>query len=97
MYRRSALLVFLLLAALALLAPLAAMADSCTDCLWGAPVKCCPSSSCFCCVAGVSALTSSAWRALSPARAGFAVATLEDRCLPTSSRDVFHVPKASLV
>jgi hypothetical protein len=97
MYRRSALLVFLLLVALALLAPLAALADSCTDCLWGAPAKCCPSSCCSCCAPGASALTSSAWRAVGPARSGLAVAALEDGCLSTSSRDVFHVPKASQV
>jgi hypothetical protein len=97
MVRRSALPVCLLLAALTLLAPLAAVADSCTDCLWGAPAKCCPSACCSCCAPGASALTSSALRAVGPARAGLAVAALEDGCLSTRSRDVFHVPKASLV
>lgn len=93
MLRRPALL---LLAALALLAPLAAVADSCSDCLWGDSAKCC-TSCCSCCVPGASVLTVSPWRALAPAAAGLALDIREDGGLSSPSRDVFHVPKASLV
>jgi len=96
MLRRSALLVSILLAALAFLAPLAALADSCTDCLWGASAKCCPGSSCSCCLHVSSALTASAWGDFGSLRTGLALSPAAGGCLSMSPRDVFHVPKASV-
>jgi hypothetical protein len=93
MFRRSA---FLLLAALMLLAPLAALADSCTDCLRADSAKCCSASGCSCCVPGASALAASPWKALTPARSGVALDALEGGCLSVNPRDVFHVPKTSV-
>src|SRR3954463_5071781 len=55
MARRSALLIPGLLAALVLLAPMAAVADSCPDC--GPFQSCCPSQGCPCCLPSASVLT----------------------------------------
>lgn len=100
MTRRSVLRFAVLLAALALLLPLAALAGSCTDCLWAASpdsAGCCPPSCCSCCAHGLSVLTIAVWGDFGPARSGLVMDLKEDGCLSMSSRDVFHVPKASLV
>ena len=94
--RRSVLRFAVLLAALALLLPLAALADSCTDCLWASSPECCPPSCCSCCAHGLSVLTASAWGDLGPASSGLALDSKEDGYLSMSPRDVFHVPKASV-
>jgi hypothetical protein len=93
MARRSALLVPLLLAVLALLAPLAAVADACPDC---GPSGCCPSLGCACCLASASVLTAEV-----QVKAGSVSTVLvgdppADRCLSADPRDVFHVPKSLL-
>jgi hypothetical protein len=94
MARRSALP--LLLTAVALLAPLAVVADSCVDCLWSASPGCCLTSCCPCCVHGSSTVTvpvrvspDAAWRELAGDPA-------PDPCLAADPRDVFHVPKSAL-
>lgn len=94
--RRSVLRLAVLLAALALLLPLAALADSCTDCLWESSADCCPPSCCSCCAHGLSVLTVSVWGDSGPARSGLTLDSQEDGCLSMSPRDVFHVPKASV-
>jgi hypothetical protein len=93
--RRSVLSLAALLAALALLLPLAALADSCTDCLWASSPECCPPSCCSCCVQGLSALTVAAWEGFSLSQAGLAMDPAEGGGLSMSPRGVFHVPKAS--
>ena len=95
--RQSVLHLAALLAVLALLLPLAALADSCTDCLWSASPDGCAPTCCPCCVHGASALTMSAWGDSGPARIGLALDSKEEGCLSMSPRDVFHVPKTSLV
>ena len=95
--RRSVLHLAALLAALALLLPLAALADSCTDCLWADAADCCAPSCCPCCVHGPSTLTGSASGNFGPARTGLAMDPAEGGCLSMSPRDVFHVPKTSPV
>lgn len=85
-----------LLAALALLLPLATLADSCTDCLWESSADCCPPSCCTCCAHGPSALTVSVRGDFGPAKSGLAMDPVEGGCLSMSPRDVFHVPKASV-
>jgi hypothetical protein len=94
--RRSVLRFAVLMTALALLLPLAALADSCTDCLWESSPECCPPSCCSCCAHGLSVLTVSVWGDFGPARSGLAVDPAEGGCLSMSPRDVFHVPKASV-
>ena len=94
--RRSRLHLAALLAALALLLPLAALADSCTDCLWASSPDCCPPSCCSCCAHGLSVLMVSASGDFGPARSGLAMDPAEGGCLSMSTRDVFHVPKASV-
>ncbi len=96
MTRPSVLRFAILLAALALLLPLAALADSCTDCLWESSADCCPPSCCSCCAHGPSALTVSAWGDFGPVRSGLALDPAEGSCLSMTPRDVFHVPKASV-
>jgi hypothetical protein len=94
--RRSMLRFALLLAALALLLPLAALADSCTDCLWSAAPDGCAPTCCPCCVHGGLVLTFSAWGDSGPVRTGLALDPKEEGCLSMSPRDVFHVPKTSV-
>lgn len=95
--RRSVFRLTALLAVLALLLPLAALADSCTDCLWASSPECCPPSCCTCCAHGLSVLTVSVGGDFGPSRTGLAMDPAEGGCLSMSSRDVFHVPKASPV
>lgn len=84
-----------LLAVLAMLLPVAALADSCVDCLWAASPGCCPPACCPCCVQLSPALTVShgadpglPWENLPEA--------MQDRRASPDPRDVLHVPKLSL-
>lgn len=97
MARRFALHLSVLLALLALVLPLAALADSCVDCLWAASPDCCPPSCCSCCVHGGATLSGLAWLGADAGEAGLTGDPAEDRALPADPRDVFHVPKSSLV
>jgi hypothetical protein len=97
MTRRPALRFAALLTVLAFLLPLAAMADSCSDCLWADSQECCPPACCPCCVHGPSVLTASAWGAPRPATVDMAPDPHEDRSPSFHPRDVFHVPKPSLI
>lgn len=97
MLPRSALRCATLLAVLAFLLPLAAVADSCTDCLSAASPDCCPPSCCSCCVHGTSVLTAEIWGAPHPATVDGAASPQEDRYLFFHPRDIFHVPKPFLV
>ena len=96
--RRPAYRLAVLLAALAFLLPLAAVAGSCADCLWGAhqaAQDCCAPSCCSCCVHSPSVLTAPVLVALQPAPAA-AMPDPQDSSSPSfRSRDVFHVPKPS--
>lgn len=96
MARRPVLRFAALLAALAFLLPLAAVADSCADCLWAASPECCPPSCCPCCIQGPSTLTAAVWKAPRPAMVAGAPSPQEDRVSSSHPRDVFHVPKSSL-
>ncbi len=92
--RRSVLLIALLLAALALLAPLAAVADSCPDC--GPARNCCPVLGCACCLAGSSVLTAQVRVDPGPASTEAIGERPVERRLSADTRDVFHVPKSLL-
>jgi hypothetical protein len=81
-----------LLAALSLLLPLAAMEDSCADCL--SSPDCCAPSCCSCCV-HAPALAGMAGAPESPAEAGLTGHAAEVPALPSEPRDVFHVPRPS--
>jgi hypothetical protein len=93
--RRSALLVPVLLAVLALLAPMAVVADPCPDCR-GPFQGCCPSQGCPCCLPGSSILTAEVRVDLGLASTGLAGEPPADRCLTADSPDIFHVPKLHL-
>lgn len=97
MARRFALRLPVLLVALALVLPLAAVADSCVDCLGAASPDCCPPSCCSCCVHGGATLRGLARMDAGLGEAGLAGDPVEDRALPSDPRDVFHVPKLFLV
>lgn len=97
MARRPMLRFAALLVAAAFLLPLVvAVAASCEECLWAASPDCCPPSCCLCCAHG------GPLRGLAPvvdvelAEAGPAVEPAEDRALPATPCDIFHVPKISL-
>lgn len=92
MARRSALLALALLAVLTLLAPVAALADSCPDCD-GSYQGCCPSQGCPCCLPGGSILPAGVAAHVALAASGLATEPPADRCLSAASPDVFHVPK----
>jgi hypothetical protein len=93
---RSSLLRFaVLLAVLAMLLPVAALADSCVDCLDTASSDCCPPACCPCCVQLSPALAASLGMAPVPAEADLAEGG-QDRHAPPDPRDVLHVPKLSL-
>jgi len=95
MPRRPAYRLAVLLAVLAFLLPLAAVAGSCADCLWGAHDDCCAPSCCSCCVHSPSVLTAPVLVALQPAPAA-AMQDPQDSSSPSfRSRDIFHVPKLS--
>ncbi|HET9229283.1 MAG TPA: hypothetical protein VFR31_21570 [Thermoanaerobaculia bacterium] len=80
-----------LIAVLSLLLPLAA--EACEGC---AP-DCCPPSCCSCCLLNPSVLTASGWTASRPAPVELTPA-LENGPPPSSPpRDIFHVPKPSLL
>jgi len=86
-----------LLAALALLLPSAAGAVVCADCLSGASPDCCPPSCCSCCAHSPSVLTGLVRVALHPAPVDLARPPQEDPAPSLHPRDIFHVPKTSLV
>ena len=86
-----------LLAALAFLLPSVAGAAACTDCLDGASPDCCPPSCCSCCVHSPSVLTALIRVALHPAPVDLALSPQQDPSPSFDPRDVFHVPKPSLV
>jgi hypothetical protein len=93
MLRRPPTLVALLLAALAFLAPLAAVADACTDCLGGDSPGCCPPSCCGCCAhapAGLAATLTGRLQAVPSEAAAVAPVSPSPASPP---RDIFHVPK----
>lgn len=103
MVRRPALRFAALLAALALLLPLAAGAACCESCLWGAaspasPASpaCCPPSCCPCCVSGPSILAASAWDAPHSAPVDRVAQPRPDRHPSSPPGDIFHVPKPAL-
>jgi hypothetical protein len=93
MARRSALLIPGLLAALVLLAPMAAVADSCPDC--GPFQSCCPSQGCPCCLPSASVLTAGVRVDPNLGSTRLTAEPQADRCLSADSQDVFHVPKSS--
>lgn len=97
MARRPLLRCLLLLAALALLPPLAAMADSCADCLWGSSPECCPPSCCSCCAHGSPALPAAVRLDRLPSAVDAAPHPQEGPVPSFHPRDVFHVPKPSPV
>jgi hypothetical protein len=84
----------ILLLALAFLLPLAATADSCTDCLYGGVPGCCPPSCCSCCAQGAPAPAAVAWVALRPVTAEAAPSPREAVYPSSHPRDIFHVPKS---
>ncbi len=96
MARRSALHLVVLLASLALVLPLAAVADSCVDCLGASSPDCCPPSCCSCCAHGGATLGGLAGLVAAQELTGPAGDPAENRALPADPRDVFHVPKSSL-
>lgn len=97
MTRRSVFRLAAVLTVLAFLLPLAALADSCVDCLWASTHDCCPPACCSCCVHGLSVVATPRWGDPRPATASTAPEPREDRFLSFHSRDVFHVPKPALV
>jgi hypothetical protein len=99
MLRRSALRLLVLLVALALVLPWAAMAGSCADCLDSAAPHsdCCPPSCCSCCLHSGATLNGWARLAAHLREAGLAGDPVVNRALPADPRDVFHVPKSFLV
>jgi hypothetical protein len=88
-----------LLVCLAFLLPLAAAADSCAECIESgtAPVSCTLPSCCSACAHKASLLTATAWEALSPTPTVIEVRFQTDRILSSPPRDIFHVPKSSLL
>lgn len=92
---RSSLLRFAaLLGILAMLLPVAALADSCADCLGAESSDCCPPSCCPCCVQLSPALAAFLGAAPAQAEADLAERAPE-RHAPPDPRDVLHVPKTS--
>jgi hypothetical protein len=83
-----------LLAVLAMLLPMAALADSCVDCLDAASSGCCPPACCPCCVQLSPALAASFGTAPVPAEADLAEEA-QDRHASPDPGDVLHVPKLS--
>ena len=94
---RSALRLAAVLTVLAFLLPLAALADSCVDCLWASTHECCPPACCSCCVHTLSVVATAAWGDPRPATVGRAPDPREDRFFSFHPRDVFHVPKPFLI
>lgn len=95
--RRPALRCAALLAALLFLLPVAVLADSCEDCLWASSPECCPPSCCSCCVPGPSGVAASVWPAPHPTMVAVAPVAQDDPHPTVPPRDIFHVPKPSLV
>lgn len=93
MRRLSALLALLAL----LMLPLGALADDCTDCFGAGPGDCCAPSCCPCCVHGPLTMSVLAKAQAGPAPAGFTGDPVPVSALSPHLRDVFHVPKRSLV
>lgn len=97
MTRRSVLRCAALLTVLAFLLPLAALADSCADCLRAASEECCPPACCSCCAHGPSVLTASIGGAPRPSTVHTPPMPRPDRFSAFHPRDVFHVPKPVLL
>lgn len=97
MTRRSALRLAAVLTVLAFLLPLAALADSCVDCLWASTHECCPPACCSCCVHSLSVVVTAGWGDPRSTTVDRAPDPREDRFLSFHPRDVFHVPKPFLV
>lgn len=86
-----------LLALLAVLLPMAALADSCADCLGAESSDCCPPSCCPCCVQ-LSPVLAAFLGAAAPAHAEADLAERpQERHASPDPRDVLHVPKTSRV
>jgi hypothetical protein len=83
-----------LLAVLAMLLPMAALADSCVDCLGAASSDCCPPACCPCCVQLSPVVRVFLGTAPAPAEADLAEWSEERHASPDPS-DVLHVPKLS--
>lgn len=94
MARRSMIRFAALLAALAFLLPLAAVADSCADCLGEESPECCPPSCCLCCLPGSPILTAALWEGRLPEVADLAPSPPNGPSPSSPPRDIFHVPKA---
>ena len=89
-----------LLAGLALLLPVAALADSCETCLWEAAAgsgDCCPSSCCPCCLHGPSFPIARGSSLLGLLPVDLASVPEHGRYPTSPARDIFHVPKPSLL
>lgn len=98
MMRRPLLRSAALLVCLAFLLPLAAVADSCADCIQGAasPACCTLPSCCSACAHSPSLLTAATWDTGHPAPSVIAAVPPPDRAPASPPRDIFHVPKPSL-
>ncbi|HEX6904213.1 MAG TPA: hypothetical protein VF789_31175 [Thermoanaerobaculia bacterium] len=94
MARPSMLRFAVLLGILAMLLPVAALADSCTDCLGADSVDCCPPSCCPCCLQLSPAPAAVLGAAPAHAEADLAERAPERHASP-DPRDVLHVPKTS--
>lgn len=89
----------LFLAVLALLLPLAGLAERCDECLEGGQPGCCPPacSLCLCCGSGRTVLPGALRLDREPALASAFHDAAEAGALSADPRDVFHVPKTSLI
>lgn len=83
-----------LLGILAMLLPMAALADSCLDCLGAECSDCCPPACCPCCLQLSSAVTPTLGAAPAHAEADLAERPQERHVSP-DPRGVLHVPKTS--
>jgi hypothetical protein len=97
MARRSLLRFAALFAMLAFLLPLAAVAQSCSDCLGSDSPECCPPSCCLCCFHGPSVLTTSIGESRQPGSVDLALGPPNGPSPSSPPRDVFHVPKPAVL
>lgn len=97
MARRSVLRFALLLAVLAFLLPLAAVADSCADCLGSDSPECCTPSCCLCCLPGSPVLTAALWEGRQTESVAVVPGPPNGPSPSSPPRDIFHVPKLSFL